>query len=397
MFLLPKSKMRAAGWWYPRANIAALLLLTNAIKASLFSTCADPSSSIGECSNPLEDITVVMPGEFIVAKLQCYGCPTIARLEKGGHNITHEENALVCTLFVSLCPCVFLDDFLCLLTYSVDWQFLNISLSHDHTELLLNSVPAFPRLSKPPPTIIAAQVPLNFSTSSLSSSIECTQRLCRNFDNRCDCIIDNVGGMSLSYDYAAFPSPETSEVAHGWIIQLDAIGGHNGYMKDPYVEFNSPEQKVLQIYIQQHKNDGILEIMDTTNLIERQRRPAASKQELSSWEKILRFLGFENEKGREPGHIVYLLPEWDHYGRVGTSKHFLWNIWGKYPWGLISIIVGSVLGGLILLYAIYRFAVLVYNSPPDSGVQSTMGVDDEDNKWEERERLLDEEEDETGV
>jgi hypothetical protein len=100
---------------------------------------------------------------------------------------------------------------------------------------------------------------------------------------------------------------------------------------------------------------------------------------------------------RELGHIVYLLSEWDYYGRVGTLKHFLWVIWGEWPWGLIGIIVGSVLGGLALLYAIYRFAVLVYNSSPSNGVQGTSKMDNEENKWDERERLLDEEEDETAV
>lgn len=302
---------------------------------------------------------------------------------------------VLCLCLYAICLCI--DDFAWLLTNCVDLQFFNISLSNDHTELLLNSVPVFPRLSKPPPNIYAAQVPPNFSLSSLSSSIECTQRPCRNFDGKSNCISDNVGGMSLSYDYALVPSPETNEITHGWTVQLDAIGGHNGYMVDPYVEFDSPSQKVLQIHIQQHGKEGMLEIMDTTRLIERQRQPGAMQRELSCWEKVLRFFRFEAVEDREPGHIVYLLPEWDYYGRVGTLKHSLWVIWGEWPWGLIAIIVGSVLGGLALLYAIYRFAVLVYNSSPSNGVQGTSKMDNEENKWDERERLLDEEEDETAV
>jgi hypothetical protein len=142
-------------------------------------------------------------------------------------------------------------------------------------------------------------------------------------------------------------------------------------MVGPYVEFNSPSQKVLQIHIQQHGKEGMLEIMDTTRLIERKCQPGAIHQEFNGWEKVLQFFEFENEKGREPGHIVYLLPEWNYYGRVGTLKHFLWEVWGEWPWGLIGIFVGSVLGGLTLLYAIYRFAVLVYNSSPSNGVQGT--------------------------
>lgn len=61
-----------------------------------FLDCTVPASSAEHCSDLLANITVVESGEFIIAKLQCYGCPTTARHEKGGHEITHEENALVC-------------------------------------------------------------------------------------------------------------------------------------------------------------------------------------------------------------------------------------------------------------------------------------------------------------
>jgi hypothetical protein len=104
-------------------------------------------------------------------------------------------------------------------------------------------------------------------------------------------------------------------------------------MVDPYVEFNSPSQKVLQIHIQQHGKEGMLEIMDTTRLIERKCQPGAIHQEFNGWEKVLQFFEFENEKGREPGHIVYLLPEWNYYGRVGTLKHFLWESLGRMALG----------------------------------------------------------------
>jgi hypothetical protein len=209
-------------------------------------------------------------------------------------------------------------------------------------------------------------------------------------DGKCDCVADNLGSVRLSYDYYAF----ASSASGGWIIRVDALGGHNGYMVDPYVEFDSPLQKVLQINFEQHQN-GRLEILDSTRLVERIPAPADSHQETSTWDKIRKFFGFgfEDDMAREDGHIVFLIPEWDYYGRPGTLKHLLHEVWGNYPWGLVAIIVGSVLGGLTLLYGIFRFVTLVYRSPTTG--QGAKNARDEEYKLEERGRLLDGEEENT--
>ncbi len=100
--------MIASGWYPSRAwlTVATLYILTSMIEANILIDCTYPGS--GEhCLYPLKDITVVKPGEFIVAKLRCLGCPTTtARLEGGRHKITHEQNALVRVLFFTL-PHVF--------------------------------------------------------------------------------------------------------------------------------------------------------------------------------------------------------------------------------------------------------------------------------------------------
>jgi hypothetical protein len=75
--------------------MSTVFFFGNSISAK-FLDCTIPTSPAEQCSDPLANITVVESGEFIIAKLQCYGCPTTAKLEKGGHEITYEENALVC-------------------------------------------------------------------------------------------------------------------------------------------------------------------------------------------------------------------------------------------------------------------------------------------------------------
>jgi len=60
------------------------------------------------------------------------------------------------------------------------------------------------------------------------------------------------------------------------------------------------------------------------------------------------------------------MPEWDYYGKLGTLKHLLGEVWGEWPWYLIAIIVGSVVGGLTLLYGIFRFVMLVLQVTSES-------------------------------
>ncbi|PMD66316.1 uncharacterized protein K444DRAFT_169107 [Hyaloscypha bicolor E] len=64
-------------------SLAVVCFLHLQIGASILSSSADPNSSVDLCSDSLGNITVVEPGQFIIAKLQCYGCPTTARLENG--------------------------------------------------------------------------------------------------------------------------------------------------------------------------------------------------------------------------------------------------------------------------------------------------------------------------
>ncbi len=173
---------------------------------------------------------------------------------------------------------------------------------------------------------------------------------------------------------------------------MDALGGHNVYMVDPDVEFDSPLQNVLQINIEKHQN-GRLEILDSTRLVERIPAPADSHHEMSTWDKIRRFFGFEDDMVREDGHIVYLIPQWDYYGRPGTLKYLLHEVWSNYPWGLVAIIIGSVLGGLTLLYGIFKFVMLVCRSATTG--HGAKDARDEEYKLEEGGRLLDGEEDNT--
>ena len=67
------------------------MLLCTLVNSTIVLSCLHSSADDELCSMPLEDITGVIPGDFIVAKLQCFGCPTVEQLERGYHRITYED------------------------------------------------------------------------------------------------------------------------------------------------------------------------------------------------------------------------------------------------------------------------------------------------------------------
>jgi len=202
--------------------------------------------------------------------------------------------------------------------------------------------------------------------------------------------------MGLSYDYAVLPKEDGP--LNEWTVQLDAIGGQNGYQVDPHVEFQAPEQQKLQIDIKQHGHQGMLEIVGA-ELVPRelQHQPTYQDQEsagwfVSTWKKVLIFLGLRSEEG-EPGHVVYWFSESDSYGKVGTLKHFLRELWGGWRWDLVGIYAASCLGGLALSYSICRRIGAVRKAHDIEDYDGRNDVDEE-YKWSEREGLLGQEDDE---
>jgi hypothetical protein len=290
--------------------------------------------------------------------------------------VTHEENALVWLLPPSTLPSTFLAlPILYSLSILTTFQFYNISISNSKTQLLLNDVTIFPLPksvgnTEQPPAIYVPQVHSNFSISSLISTIECTHKPCHNFNGYCFCIPDlmALGSMGVDYEYrfslraaenAAEMTPESGEV---WTLSFDALGGSNGYMDDPFATFESVEQKMLSVEVQQDEQ-GVLLILGA-NLTTRKHlsEPTLPK---SFWDNVRHFFGAREEM--EEGYIIYRQDEWDMYGRTGTLNNLLKEIWYGWPWSLILIIVGSVIGGLTVLYAIYRSIIFVIAAEGENG------------------------------
>ena len=266
-------------------------------------------------------------------------------------------------------------------------KLFTINLSSSRTALLVNAIELFPALQLPPrPNFLATQVPLNYSVGALAATLACEDRQRGCVGGRCDVCVENaLGAYSASFDYSVAQTPEGG--SNAWTVHLDAIGGHNGYMVDPYVGFGALEQRMLAVSVKVDGATGGLEITGA-ELVERGHAPVTVV--LTRWEKVLRFFGLESCRGKEHGHVVYMLLEWDDYGKVGTLKHFLRALWGDWPWYLITIITVSVMGGLAIIYYVSKFAMEVRRIMIRNDRFCNGEILEDEDKEEERDGLLNE-------
>lgn len=187
--------------------------------------------------------------------------------------------------------------------------------------------------------------------------------------------------MGVDYEYK-FSSESvedatslTSEGAAKWTLSFDALGGYNGFMDDPFATFESLEQKVLLVEVQQDDR-GMLSILRAA-LTAREHVPEPAPPK-SFWEKVRHFLGFQEEV--QEGYIMYRQDDWDAYGRTGTFIDLLKEIWYGWEWGLILAISGGIIGGLTVLYGIYRFFKFIMNGEVQNG-KKKWGVTVRNETW----------------
>jgi hypothetical protein len=165
-----------------------------------------------------------------------------------------------------------------------------------------------------------------------------------------------------------------------WEVTFDAIGGKDGYLVDPIWTFNNSEQSMVQVRVRGKEisrsapnpdaqagdlfggsideEEEILydlEITDVRLVPRSYKFPDPPK--LGFWGRVKHFFGVDPSP--PAGHIVYLQEEWGGWGRKGSLKNELGKIIYGWWWDLVFIIVGSVVGGLVVLYGIYRLFLVI--------------------------------------
>jgi hypothetical protein len=179
----------------------------------------------------------------------------------------------------------------------------------------------------------------------------------------------------LDYDLGAVDTDV--DVEQGTIqreITFDAIGGAHNLRT---VKFDRPEQKMLKVVLMGKEIDqmGVLPDLQATSSLF---GPFGEEQETlyeyevldvqfadrsykfpprkyTVWSQIKHFFGFDPVT---PNHFVYLHEEWGSYAKKGTLKNAIAIVIYEWPWDLIAIIIGSVGGGLLTFYGLYRLALL---------------------------------------
>ncbi|KAF2737265.1 hypothetical protein EJ04DRAFT_461364 [Polyplosphaeria fusca] len=376
------------------ASLASFAFALSAARPEIPLDCAYNDDALNKtCHKPLPHVTTITPGSLYFAKLPCLDCPVVRYSGEGPftkHYIEQAENDLL----------------------------FNITLSHDRTHLLLNSKSIFPSLTIDSSTsIYADQVDPDFSRADLDTTLDCSFKHCGEHGEkvvagRCWCLDleQSSSSVNLDFDYGAKRSDRRGDKL-SWLVTFDAIGGQDGYV-DPVWVFNRTAQKMLRILVDGTpiENDPYvadsqtastlfgepveepeqryrLEIQDVTLATRSYTFSAPAK--LGLWGRIRHFFGFDPKE--KDGHIVFLREQWGEYGKHGTLKNKIGHILYGWPWGLVGTILGSVLGGLLVLYGLYRLSFLLKEQ---SDLASWKGMD---GVWDQMRRDNDGEEEEEGL
>ncbi|KAF9693678.1 hypothetical protein EKO04_008423 [Ascochyta lentis] len=363
--------------------LVSLLLYTAAAHEDFdFSDCSKGDTDVEKCAQKIDTVVAVTPGISYFTKIACKDCPYAESFDgdlDDGHSefkITHGDQEL----------------------------FLNVTLANDTRSIFLNGKKIFPTLNTipNPPHIAVASLHPDFSYKNLTTATSCSNPTCegRKISDDCTewCESLPLGRAFLDYSYAAHIQKEEPDAnIRFWEIVFDPVGGrslpsagHNG-VSVPW-EFDDPERKSLLIVVAgqpvkpghkvkpHNSQDGGLfgsvggadEVyeLEITKVEQVMRRFNFATPRLTVWGKIRRFFGADVWK--EEGELVYLSEEWGVWGKKGTLRNLVGDVFHSNFVGLFFIIIGSVVGGFIALRIIQSLYLLVKQQ---SGLARWEGID----------------------
>lgn len=276
------------------------------------------------------------------------------------------------------------------------YQFLNVTLTNDTRSILLNGKRIFPTLNTipTPPQISVQLLHPTFSYKNLSAATSCPDPTCDGTEISPECIEWcqrlPLGRLTLDFEYAAHLQKEEPDAnIRYWEIVFDPVGGRSGVSSS--FEFDDPDRKSLLIVVagqpvkpghkkaQKGPQDGglfgsvggddvyELEIIKVEQVM---RRFNFSTPRLTVWGKIKRFFGADVWKA--DGELVYLSEEWGAWGKKGTLRNLVGNVFHSNFVGLFFIIIGSIVGGFIALRVIHSLYGLIKQQ---SGLARWEGID----------------------
>lgn len=231
--------------------------------------------------------------------------------------------------------------------------------------LLLNNEAIFPFPSSffgLPPSLYTYETSPAFDYGHLKAILDCP----RQQHHKCF-EYNSVSLISTDYDLGFGDKIITNQDGKvQWVITYDPIGLKDPSRKmlrivlhgqDSGVQENIPDSQESSTLFgssgRQHRTAYELEITGVELVQPTGTYP--SPRQLGAWGKVKHFFGYDPVT---LNHFVYIRDEWGFYGKEGTLKEMIGIFLFDWPWDLIGIIVGSVVGGLVALYGLYRLFLL---------------------------------------
>jgi hypothetical protein len=345
-----------------------------------FSNCNQEGADVEKCAQQIDSVVAVTPGASYFTKIACKDCPYAETFEEDPdkeipkRRITHGDQEL----------------------------FFNVTLANDTRSILLNGKRIFPTLTTipTPPQISVELLRPDFSYNNLTSATTCSNPTCSGAKISPDCTAWcqelPLGRLLVDYEYAAHVQKEEPDAnIRFWEIVFDPVGGRSlppaGRSGASSVwQFDDPERKSILIVVAgqpvkrghrkpvKHEDDGLFGSvggdeeyeLEITKVEQVMRRFNFSTPRLTIWGKIRRFFGADVWKTE--GELVYLSEDWGVWGKKGTLRNLVGQVFHSNFVGLFFIIIGSIVGGFIALRVIHSLYGLIKQQ---SGLARWEGID----------------------
>jgi hypothetical protein len=225
------------------------------------------------------------------------------------------------------------------------------------------------------------QVTPNITRAKVDSSVASRESRCTESDipskfSSYWCIEPVLWSVSLDYDLGTVQVGSfKGDKEKMWEVTFDAIGGHDGLMKDPVEPYNRTDQKMVKVVVtgMELEDQGPVRDPQTGStlfgsptggtrtrykleiteilLVERSYTFPESRSP-TFWSKFKHFFGYD--PAPPANHYIYHRDDWGGYGKKGTLKDIFGSFVHADWWPIVFIVLGSVIGGLSALYGLYR-------------------------------------------
>ncbi|KAF3033781.1 hypothetical protein E8E11_002412 [Didymella keratinophila] len=324
-----------------------------------FSSCTTEDADAEQCARKIDTVVEAKTGGQYFTKIACKDCPYAETFNLDADDGQPESR----------------------MTHGDQELFFNVTLANDTRSVLLNGKKIFPVLQTipNPPHIAVPLLHPDFSYKNLTAATTCSDPSCSSPEITSDCTSWcqslPLARMAADYSYSSHMQREEAD-AHIriWDVIFDPVGGrsvpatpHTSGVSAPW-QLDDTDRKALYIVIAgqpvkrgnrhrpHNEDDGGLfgpvqadEIysLTITSVSQVVRRFDFPSSNLGFFGRIKRFFG--GDVWKSEGELVYLGEEWGVWGKKGTLRNWVGDVFHSNFLGLFFIVIGSVVGGFITL------------------------------------------------